>query len=222
VPGVRGEAAVVALTLGIGAAAGLASGSTYASRYASVVLPLVVLVAARGLAVLPGRRAPFVAAAAVLVLSAAGVVDNITAERTQAGEWVDAAAVDIGPADTFVACPDQLGPALRRALDRAGFAETAVLAYPALGDGRRVDWYDYAERNDAAEPAAVAAEVLALAPPGARLWVAWNGAYRTFEGDCEAFLNAVSVERGPFRTVVPDGGGTYFEHGALVVFEGAG
>lgn len=215
---IRGEAAVVAITLSLGAVAGLLTASTYASRYASVVLPLVVLVAARGLAVIPGRRAAVVVAAGIVALGAAGVVENIRPLRTQAGVLADRVAAGYADGDVVVTCPDQLGPALRRALDQEGLEEAPLVVYPTLGDGRRVDWYDYEERNAAADPAEVAASVDALAPAGAKVWVAWNGAYRTFEGDCEAFLNALSVERGAFRVVEEDGAGTYFEHAGLVVF----
>lgn len=221
VPAVVGEASVTALTLALGAIAGLASQSTYASRYASVVLPLVVLLVARGLAVVPGRHGTAVATAVVVALGGVGIVENIRTDRTQAQEWVDVGEAAFGPDDVFVACPDQLGPALRRVLDQEGHDGNRVLAYPTLGDGRRVDWYDYAERNDAADPAAVAAAIAAEVPDGARVWVAWSGAYRTFEGDCEAMLNALAGGLGPFRTVVPDHGEDYFEHGALVVFDAA-
>jgi len=216
---VRGEAAVAAVTLALGATAGLATGSTYASRYASVILPVVVLVAARGLAVVPGRRAALGVAAVVAVLAGAGIVDNVRSDRTQAGQLASAVRREGGgDDDQVVACPDQLGPALARALDDEGLTGVPLLAYPTLGDARRVDWYEYEARNDAADPAAVAAEVLARSEPGGRIWVAWSGSYRTFEGDCEAFLNALSAQRGGFRTVVAEGGADFFEHAALVVF----
>ncbi len=216
VPAAAGEAAVAGLTLAIGAAAGLATGSTYAARYAAVVLPLVVLVAARGLAVVPGRRPPLVVAALLVGLGGIGIVDNVVKDRTQAGVIVDAIRGNGGgPGDVVVACPDQLGPALRRELD----GSLPLVVYPTLGDGDRVDWYDYEDRNDAADPAAVADRLLAAAPDGGRIWVAWSGSYRTFEGDCEALLNALAGARGPFRPLVAEEGGEFFEHAALVVFE---
>ena len=214
---VAGEAAVAGLTLGIGAVVGLLTASTYASRYASVILPLVVLVAARGLVVLPGK-VRWAAAGLAVLFGAAGVVDNIRSDRTQAEDLVAAVAADVRLGDAVVVCPDQLGPATRRALDQAGLSGVPVLAYPTLGDGRRVDWYDYEERNDAADPVAVAAAIDERVPAPAQVWVVWSGSYRTFEGDCEAMLNALSNTRGPFRGVVPDGGTDYFEHAALVVF----
>ena len=217
-PAVSGEAAVLGLTLAIGAVAGLLTSSTYASRYASVVLPLVVLVAARGLVVVPGRTARAATAALVVGLGAAGIIDNIRADRTQAGELAALVADGAGVGDAVVVCPDQLGPALRRALDGEGLEAMPVLAYPTLDDGRRVDWYDYAERNDGVDPAAVAAEIDARVERGRRVWVAWSGSYRTFEGDCEAVLNALSERRGPFRGVAPDRSDDFFEHAALVVF----
>lgn len=221
VPGIAGEASVAALTLALGSAAAIATATTYASRYASVILPLVVLVAARGLSVVPGRRAPLVMAGAAVLLGGVAIVDNIRSERTQAGQLAEAIAAGRGDggADVVITCPDQLGPALRRSLDAEGLAGVPLLVYPTLGDGRRVDWFDYEERNDAADPAVVAAEVLDRIPvPDARLWVAWSGSYRTFEGDCEAFLNALAAARGGFRTVVAEQGDAFFEHAALVVF----
>lgn len=218
VPSVQGEAAVAALTLAIGALAGVATQSTFASRYASVVLPLAFLVAARGLVVLPGRRAPWVAAAAVVAAGSAGLVENVRVDRTQAGELASSIREGYRPGDVVVACPDQLGPALRRALDSSGLDGAALYVYPTLAGGARVDWYDYEDRNDAADPAAVAAELDGLAPPDAQVWVAWNGSYRTFAGDCEAFLNALGERRGYFRVVAEDGADRYFEHAGLVVF----
>lgn len=218
VPGVRGEAAVAAVALAAGAVAGLATGSTFASRYSSVVLPLVLLVAARGLVVLPGRRLPWVVAAAMALLGVAGTVDNIRSTRTQAGELAAAVADRYVAGDLVATCPDQLGPALRRALDDEGLDDVPLVTYPDLGDGRRVDWYDYEERNDAADPVAVAAEVDTRVPPAGQIWVAWNGSYRTFEGDCEAFLNGLAERRGAFEVVQEGRGGTFFEHAGLVVF----
>jgi mannosyltransferase len=214
---VAGEAAVSALTLAIGAVAGLLTASTFASRYASVILPLVVLVAARGLVVLPGK-VRWAAAGLVVLFGAAGIVDNIRSHRTQAEDHAAAVAAEVSVGDAVVVCPDQLGPATRRALDQAGLPDVPVLAYPTLGDGRRVDWYDYEERNDGADPAAVAAEIDERVPEDAHVWVVWSGSYRTFEGDCEALLNALSTTRGPFRGVVPDGATDFFERAALVVF----
>jgi hypothetical protein len=220
-PGVQGEAWTAGLTLAVGAAVGLLTANTYAARYASVVLPLVVLVAARGLAVVPGRRAPWLVAGLLVVLSGAGIVDNVIGNRTQAGVLVDAIEeqANAGSADVVVTCPDQLGPAMRRRLDQEGLTSIPVLAYPTLGDGRRVDWQDYEERNDATDPVAVAEQIVERAGDG-RIWVAWSGSYRTFEGDCEALLNALSTMRGPFRSLVAEESpGEFFEHAALVVFE---
>jgi uncharacterized membrane protein len=220
VPSVAGEAAVAALTLALGAVAGLATASTYASRYAAVVVPLVVVVVARGLAVIPGRRAPLVVGAALVALGAVGVVENVRTDRTQAGQLAARIAEGNEGGVIVVTCPDQLGPAMRRALDQSGVDHVDLYTYPDLGDGRRVDWVDYEERNDAADPAAVAADLLArtASTPDWPIWVAWNGSYRTYEGDCEAFLNALAAERGAFRVVEQDGADEFFEHAGLVVF----
>jgi hypothetical protein len=216
---VAGEAMVVALTLGLGAVAGIVTDSTYAGRYAAVVFPLVAVVVGRGLAVLPGTAAPVAAAGSLLLFSLAGVGANIVEIRTQAGQIVDAVAAGAGPDDVVVTCPDQLGPAVRRALDHAGLAAMPVLAYPTLGDGRFVDWYDYVERNDAADPGAVAAEILTRTEPTGRVWAVTNGSYRSFEGDCEALLAAIATGRPAWHPVVSDRSDDVFEPAGLIVFE---
>src|SRR3546814_8726715 len=68
-------------------------------------------------------------------------------------------AAEAGPADVVVVCPDQLGPSLDRALS-GSVVESSIVPYPTAGDPRFVDWRDYEERNDAADPAAFAAGVL--------------------------------------------------------------
>jgi hypothetical protein len=221
-PDVAGEASVVALTLVLGAVAGLLTDSTFAGRYAAVVFPLVAVLVGRGLAVLPGRLAPVLGVAGVLLLGAAGVAANVLDDRTQAGEIAEAIAAEAGPEDAVVACPDQLGPDLRRALDEEGLADLPLLAYPTLDDGRFVDWYDYAERNDRFDPVAVAAEVLQRVPPSGRIWAVTNGTYRTFEGDCEALAAALAAARPVAHELVGARIGEVFEPAALVVFEATG
>ena len=69
------------------------------------------------------------------------------------------------------------------------------MAYPTLGPPERVDWVDYEERNEAADPDAIAQEVLARAGDQT-IWLAWAGTYRTFEGQCEA-LNTALLQARP-------------------------
>jgi hypothetical protein len=214
---VAGEAATVVLTFALGTVAAYIGDTTYAARYAAVVFPLVAVVVGRGVAALPGVLAPAVAVGTLALLGLVGIGANIVDDRTQARAIAVAVAREAGPDDAVAVCPDQLGPAVRRALDAEGLATVPVLAYPALGDGRFVDWYEYTARNDAADPAAVAAEVLDRVPPSGAVWVAWNGSYTTLEGDCEAFLNGLAAGRGPLRPVVAQDDDD-FEHAALVVF----
>jgi hypothetical protein len=54
----------------------------------------------------------------------------------------------------IVACPDQLGPALGRALlRRSPSGWPKVVPFPDAGNPDLVDWVDYKQRNAAAEPA---------------------------------------------------------------------
>jgi hypothetical protein len=143
------------------------------------------------------------------------VVIAFSAPRTQAGVIADAIVADAAPGDVVVVCPDQLGPAIERLLSDEA---VDVVAYPTLGDPRFVDWEHYAERNAAAEPSAIAAEVVDRAGPEAAVWLVSSGVYRTFEGQCEALAASFSSLRPGGGAVVAEDGDEYFEHAGLSVY----
>ena len=110
------------------------------------------------------------------------IVDDVSAVA-------DADGADVGP--VVVACPDQLGVALQRQLDRRTGDAVDVVPFPTMGDARFVDWVDYGERNDAADPGAFAAELLATVPAEATIYVVSNPNYKDLRGQVRA------AHRGP-------------------------
>jgi hypothetical protein len=215
VPGVRAEAGVVAITIGLAAVAGAVTGTTFASRYLAVVFPLFVIVAGAGLAKLPGRSATWLAGTAIVVLSVVGIGVNAFLPRTQAGEVADALTGAAERGDVVVYCPDQLGPAVSRELP----AELTQLAYPELRSPRRVDWVDYRRRYDEATPAGVAAAVADRAG-SARVWVVTAGGYNVSDR-CAEFVAAMAELRGGPAVVVAEDA-EIFEPASLLRFGAAG
>jgi hypothetical protein len=210
---VRYEAVVVALTLAIGAAVGLLTASTYATRYASGIFPLFALLVAAGIACFRSWRALTAVLATFLALCLLGSYWNVTYPRSQsrvAGHAINQVAQ---PGDVVIFCPDQLGPAYSREL-RSGLDE---VVYPTLGAPERVDWVDYAKRNAAANPAKIGQELLARAGSH-RIFLVWQGAYRTFGNQCEALFAVLVAARPGARTLVVSGGEQYFEPAAVVAF----
>jgi mannosyltransferase len=216
-PQFRFEAAVVALTLAIGVGVAIVVGGAFASRYASVFFPLVILLTAGGITRFTDRRVRAGVLSVFLALGLLGAYWNVTHLRSQgrmAAHAIDAAAA---PGDVVVFCPDQLGPAFSRSLR----TDLDRVVYPTLAPPERVDWVDYGARNAAADPAAVAAEVTARAA-GRQIFVVWQPAYRTLEGQCEALIGALSAARpGSTTLVVADAGGPYFEPGSVTLFPAA-
>ena len=209
---VRGEAAVAVATLAIGSVVGWIADSTYASRYASVVVPLVLVVAARGIAVLP-TAASFVAGAVVIGLSLAGIGSNVVEARTQADVIADAIESEARPGDVVAFCPDQLGPAVDRALD----VDVARVTYPAFASPERVDWVDYEERVDAGDPVAFARELDRRADDRV-VWLVSSGAYRTHGDVCARIGDELRRQRHRARLIVAEDPDEYFEHASLAVY----
>jgi mannosyltransferase len=186
-PLVRREVLVVGCTLAIGAVAGYATNAAFQSRYAAVIVPLILLAAGIGLTRIPGR-ARLVAAAVYFGLSALGLGWVNYYQRTQSADLAAAVAERAQPGDVVVYCPDQLGPAYSREMPDG----LVHMAYPTLGSPDRVDWVDYAERNQAADPAAIADEILARAD-GNAVFLVWMADYKTFDQQCETLIGQLGL-----------------------------
>lgn len=200
-PVVRRELAVTVAVLALGAFAGFVTSATYQSRYAAVVVPLVLLAVAVGITRVP-QPARLVVGLLFVGLSLAGIVWVNYYERTQAGVVGAAVASRAKPGDLVVYCPDQLGPDYSREMP----SRVRGLAYPALTSPERVDWVDYAKRNAAADPTAVAAEIRKRAA-GHGIFLVWMPDYRTLEGQCEELAGALGVT----ETLVTQDNSRYFE-----------
>jgi hypothetical protein len=221
----QGVAAVAALGLGLGAVAGIVGGAAFASRYASVVLPLFLLVAAVGVSRFEHRwvRAGVLATVAVLAFAAAG--DGVFGQRTQAGELADLIVAgdpdggDLGPRPVVLSCPDQLGPAMERLLPEDRFDQVVYpeLELTTVESPARVDWYDYADRQEAIPPEDVARAALERAGDENAIWVVFNPTYRTPGERCDALVNALSAAR-PARVLETADPADFFENATLVLY----
>jgi mannosyltransferase len=209
-PDARPILVIVSLTMGIAMGISYATSSAFASRYLAILVPLIFLAVALGLTRLGTGLAFRLVAALLLCLGLLGGGRNVVTARTQAGQVGDAIRAQLGPDDLVITCPDQLGPSLLRELP----AGTDVVAYPDFSRPDRIDWVDYTERLDEADPAAFANEALERAGDGA-IWYVWSGSYRTHEGTCERVLNGMLQGRPNATNPVVDGGEEYFEHEAL-------
>jgi hypothetical protein len=212
-------AAVTFTTLAIGAVVGFLGRSAFNSRYASTVVPLLLVLAAVGLTRLPRGWPTIGCAVGVAVLGPVASVRVATLDRT---ETADLAAVIVErsePGDAVFVCPDQVAVSLERALRAAG-SDLPIYPYPDIdGDPRFVQWRDYEDRNDAADPASVAA-VVDDRVDGA-VWLVTNASYRTFEGDCEQLAATLTDRRGGGELAMNPPTERAFEHADLVRF-GAG
>ena len=218
VPQVRREAAVVGLTVAIAALAGFLTRTTFATRYAAVIFPLFLIVAAVGLTRLDMPIVRPVAVFALLLLGLIGGLHNVVTDRTQVANIAAAMRPELQPGDLVVMCPDQLGPSVHRLLP----ASIAQVTYPTFGSPDRVDWRDYEQRNAAADPEAFAGGVVdrATASAAHSVWLVSSGSYKTFEGQCEALTNALASRLGGAKFVVNENGDAFFEHAALIHFDG--
>jgi hypothetical protein len=219
VPQFRWEALVVGLTLVLAVVVMWATGSTFASRYASTILPLVLLLAAGGLSRFRDWRVLTGALVLLLVLSSVGAVKNVVTDRTELGAIAEHVRGRARPGDLVVYCPDQLGPAGRRVLP----ADVEQLAFPHLpGDPwpvARVDWVDYKARN-ALDPRAYGQAVDAYGDPGRGIFVVYSGTYKTHEGTCEVLVDELARRRGAPETLGATDGTSFFESASLLYFGG--
>jgi 4-amino-4-deoxy-L-arabinose transferase-like glycosyltransferase len=195
-PQVRVVAAVVAGTLVLGVVVAAVSSSAFQPRYTAAVVPLFATLAGVGLAAVPDRRAAAGLLVAVVALGLVGALRETRFERTQAGEVAEVIDAGFAPGDVVAYCPDQLGPAVSRGLPD-GLAQEP---FPLRDDPRFVNWVDYGERNEDADPEAFVDDL--LTETEGRIWYVWTPGYRTYGTACEDMVELFRATGRPSTTVV--------------------
>jgi mannosyltransferase len=192
-PGGRHLAVIGFGTLAVAIVATVLGRSAFAVRYASVMFPMVILLAALGTRVLLDPRFRHGLLAAVVVTGFWGIAPNVFGDRTSAARVASALEAGVEPGDVVAYCPDQLGPSVSRVLpDDLGATH---LTFPRATPPHIVDWVDYATANEAADPEAFAQMLLDRAGPAHTVWVVWAPGYRTFEDKCQGMLANLDIAR---------------------------
>jgi hypothetical protein len=146
--------------------------------------------------------AALVAGGVLVGMSLFGVAWVNYYQRTQSADVAAAVRDHAQPGDVVVYCPDQLGPAYSREMPD----DLVEMSYPTLGAPDRVDWVDYAERNGAADPQALAQDILDEAGDNA-VFLVWMPDYNTFGRQCEDLAAAL----GANDALVIGDNGKFFE-----------
>jgi 4-amino-4-deoxy-L-arabinose transferase-like glycosyltransferase len=223
-PRARGLGFVVAGTLFAAIAGGILTSSAFSSRYAAVVfLPFLFLVALGTTTLLNPRVRVIVVALAV----AAGLVSsaqNVTTQRTQAGQVAAAINAEAKPGDIIAFCPDQLGPAVYRQIEDP--SQYDMITFPRRTAPQIVDWVDYAKTVGAADPNAFADAVFQRAGTDRHIWLVWYPMYQTYQTKCETIasdlLAAATKAGGGGRNVVTGHDALFYEPMSLTEYATSG
>ena len=209
----RRPAIALVLTAVVACIGGIVTQTTFAPRYASIYFPFIIMLTALGISRFRGRIVPTVAIMTLLVLSIVGNLVVLRLHRTQAVVVGDAIHRLADERALVVTCPDQLGPAVARAVG-PGYE---IVTYPDFAAPERVDWVDYAQRNTASDPRAFVDELLRRAD-GRRIFLVLETNYETLQGKCSDVLSLLGTARPPqplVRSKTPD----YFETMSMYRFD---
>jgi len=148
-------------------------------------------------------------------LCSVSVARELSRDRTQIGE-IAQVVIDNGQrGDTVVFCPDQLAPAGNRLLGD----DYEIFAYPTLDNGKRIDWYDYKERNLDASPLFFADELLRLSSSQNDIWLIWIDGFETYGNQCGFFRSELNRRLGNGETLVNADGDDYYNPANLVRYK---
>jgi hypothetical protein len=190
-PKARPFAIAIIGTVAVACVVGYATGATYASRYAAVFVPFLILLAALGLAQL--SRLPLMLGLVVLfVLGAFGGYRNVTVDRSDARRSAEAIEARADDDALVVYCPDQLGPSTSRILGH----RYDQVTYPRFEAPQLIDWTDYKERLDEVSVDDFAAKLLERAGDR-QIFLVYSTDYITHETTCPALFNAIGAQRSP-------------------------
>jgi mannosyltransferase len=197
---VRWEGAAALGAFLLGATLSSVGGTTFEPRYGASVVALFVLLVAVGTAAFGSRTVRVGAVVLVVALGLIGGLRAATTQRTQAADVADVIAAEAEPGDVVVYCPDQLGPAVSRVL-----ADTPGLVQMTFPDGarpERVDWTDYLDRIEAADPTELA-DAAVQAAGEHTVWFVNVGLLRTAR-QCTALGDALAEARPAVTRVIAD------------------
>ncbi|WP_045880298.1 glycosyltransferase family 39 protein [Pseudofrankia sp. DC12] len=167
-------------TLFVAVTAGQVVGNAWADRYTATAFVPFLLVIGLGATVVRSERFFRVTVVICALAGVLGGFSDVRMQRTQASEAAAHLRLDARPGDVLLVCPDQLGPGLARTIP-AGLKAHLI---PTWAPPDRVNWVDYAQRNKAADPIALAKRAVAEAGPNHQIFLADSGSYRTYETLC--------------------------------------
>lgn len=186
--GARRLLALGALALFLGLAVSRIVGGGFAVRYSMPMLVALLLAAAVGLGRLRPRRGLGAAVAVATLAAVALATGPVLGSRTSAAQLAAPLLKRAHPGDLVVYCPDQMGPAVNRLLPTT----MRQVGYPDLGPADLVDWVDYARRNAAASPTAIADRIRSQAGAGT-IWLVRADGYHTFGDQCARLDRALAT-----------------------------
>lgn len=213
-PAARVLAGVSFATLLCGLGVAYLFDTPFATRYAAVVFPFLIVLAALGMMRFGDPRVRYGVLAFVVGASFLGCVRNVVTERTQANEIASAVNAGYRRGDLVVFCPDQIGPAPARLFEPG----VEAIVYPGGGRPERIDWVDYGARVDAADPVAFARDALARVGPDGHVWMVYASGYRHFDESCERMVAELRVRRPGRDLVAPHIDRPIYESMGLVRF----
>ena len=223
-PRARGVGFVVIGTLFAAIAGGIVTSSAFSSRYAAVVFLPFLLLVALGTTTLLNPTARVVVVALAVAAGLVSSAQNVTTQRTQAGQVAAAINAEAKPGDIIAFCPDQLGPAVYRQIQDP--SQYDMITFPRRTGPQIVDWVDYAKTVGAADPNAFADAVLQRAGTDRHVWLVWYPMYQTFQTKCETIasdlLAASTKAGGGGRNVVTGHQALFYEPMTLTEYATSG
>jgi mannosyltransferase len=204
-------------TLVVAVAGGAAASAAFSARYASVVVPLFLLIVAVGTIRLADRR---LVAGALAVMCVAGLLTGYGVNgqpRSQAVQVAQILNAEARPGDLVLYCPDQLGPAVDRLLKVSHVTE---LTFPRAIGPQRVDWINYVSTIDHTNVETFAQNVLANVGANSTVWLVWNRSYTGFGHDCGDLDTWLNYFQGAGTTLI-NANSDFYENEILTRFPSA-
>jgi hypothetical protein len=200
-------------TLVVAVIAGQIFNTAYADRYTAVAFVPFLLLTAVGTRTL---TSPQLFRGMVALVAIFGLINGsqyVFNDRTQARQVADVLRARAGAGDIVLYCPDQLGPAVTRLAPK----NLVQLAVPTLGPADRVNWVDYAKRNENANGTAIADKALAMAGDKHNIWLVESEDYKTYDELCPAVQFELQSKR-PHAVAQVTPRDSVYEHEALIWF----